>query len=380
MSIRVLFVVSSLRIGGAEHVLTEILKRVDRRILEPHLALLEREGNFLERVPPDVRVHDVGARRARMATLPLARLCWRLRPQAVVSFAAQLNSAAILAMPLMPRGTRVLVREGANVTLPEIAGSARRTIYKLLYPHADTIICQSNDMVERMAHCFGIPAHKLVRIYNPVDVDALEQIAGTHSPYRGTGPHLVAVGRFVPVKGMDLLVEALPVVLRDHSHADLTLVGGGPQERELHSLARSLGIESLVHFAGFQGNPYPFIRHSDLLVVPSRSEVFPNVILEAVALGTPVVATDCPGGIREIAQRTKRLVLTRVDSDALAHAINRKLAGITARRSPHEAEDDFLREFSPERIIPLYQEIIERTVRRSEVPLTARKKEEAALT
>lgn len=358
MPIKVLFVASSLRIGGSERVLIEILKRLDRGAFEPHLALLACEGGFLEHVPPDIPVHWVGARRARTASLPLARLCWSLRPQAILSFAAQVNAALILAKPLLPRGTRVLVREGANVTLAEVAGCVRRAAYRTLYRHADAVICQSDDMIRRMVTCFGLPRHKLFRIYNPVDPVELEQRAEGGFTYKGPRPHLIAVGRFAHVKGMDLLIRAMAVIVRDYPAARLTLVGGGPLETDLRELARSTGVEATVDFMGYQNNPYPFIRAADLLVIPSRNEALPNVALEALALGIPVVATDCPGGIREIAQCTKRLVLAGVDADALATAIKQAIVEMPKHESHRSQEADFLREFSPGRIIPLYEELI----------------------
>ena len=108
MPIRVLFAIGSLRLGGSQHVLIELLKGLDRRLFDPHLALLEDGGEFRDRVPLDVTVHSLEVRRARMAVLPLASLCWNLRPQVVLSFSAQLNTAAIVAQLFMPRKTPVL--------------------------------------------------------------------------------------------------------------------------------------------------------------------------------------------------------------------------------------------------------------------------------
>lgn len=363
MKTKVLFIASSLHMGGSEHVLISILKRVKRQRYEPHLSLLSCEGDLLGAVPQDVDIHPLDSKRARVACWPIARLCWKLRPRVIVSFAAHVNSAVIFAKPALPAGTHILAREGANITLAEIAGAGQRALLRILYPHADLIICQSDDMLQHMTRFLRASPEKFVRIYNPVDAPELRELARGPSPFHGPGPHLVSVGSLYPVKGADLLIRALPSVLRAYPEADLTLVGRGPLESRLRNQAADEGIASAVNFVGMQSNPYPFMRHSDLLVISSRSEALPNVALEALALGTPVVSTDCPGGIREIAQHTKRLsVATGVNSQTLAFAINEKLATISGNLQDRVVEDDFLSEFSPSRIIPMYEDAIERVV------------------
>ena len=362
--IRVLFVVSALGIGGSQHVLIEIIKHLNRGLFNIHLALLEDRGDFRDRVPDDVSVHTLGVTRARMAVLPVTYLCWKIRPDVIVSFAAQLNAAVIVAQLFMPRDTRILTREGANITLPIVTSHLRRTVYRAVYAHADLVICQSDDMVERLATCFKIPKHKLLRIYNPVDAVSLRELARGPSPYDNIGPNLVVVSRFVPVKGVDLLIRAMPAVLSAHPNAMLTLVGGGPQESGLRSLAQTIGVAQAIRFVGFQANPHTYIYNADLLVIPSRSEALSNVALEALALGTPVVATDCPGGMREIARHANHFILTaEIDPTSLATSINSALAHIPAREARQGADQGFLCEFSRERIISLYERAIANAAR-----------------
>lgn len=359
--IRVLFVAGSLRIGGSQHMMVEILKDLDRRFFDPHLALLECGGECRECVPLDVPLHRLVVHRARMATLPVAALSWKLRPQVVFVFSAQLTTAIVLGRPIMPPGTQILAREGANVTLPLVASAGRRLIYKAAYGLADLVICQSDDMVERLATDFRIPRHKLVRVYNSVDAVAVRTMAHSASPYEGAGPHFVVVSRLVPVKGVDVAIEAMVDVLRFYPSAILTVVGGGPEEFRLRNMVQRFGLEENIRFIGFKLNPFPFIYHADLLVCPSRSEAFSNTILEALALGTPVVATDCPGGVREIARRTKHLVFAKESNPAgLASAIDLTLARSRVWGRKRKIEEECLTEFSPGRNIALYEMTIAR--------------------
>ena len=360
MPIRILFVAGSLRFGGSEQVLLQILQRLDRSAFEPHLALLHCEGQFLDRVPGDVRIHAIGAPRARLATLPFVRLCWAIRPQVAVSFAAHLNSAVLLAKTLLPPGMKLLIREGANITLPDVTTAPRRAVYRFLYRHADAIISQSDDMTARLTTCFGLSQSRLFRIHNSVDAPAVLRAAEGSSPYHGEGPHLAFVGRFVWIKGTDFLISSMPEVLKLFSGAMLTLVGEGPLRPELAALAKRLGVQDAVRFAGFQKNPLPFLRYADVVVIPSRSEAFSNVALEALSLGTPVVATDCPGGMREIARCTDRLRLSASTPAALARTINAALSDF--RSCERISHPEFLSEFSPVRMIRAYEELIKEAV------------------
>lgn len=110
------------------------------------------------------------------------------------------------------------------------------------------------------------------------------------------------------------------------AHSELTLLGDGPLEEELKQQVQELGIRENVIFAGLKQNPWPYFKHADLIVVPSRLDGLPYVAVEALAVGTPMVATDCPGGIRELTDESKWIVLAPPeDPKALAEAIVARL-------------------------------------------------------
>src|SRR5262249_54323180 len=129
----------------------------------------------------------------------------------------------------------------------------------------------------------------------------------------GEGPHVVAAGRLSPEKGFDILLAAMPAVRRRLPHTQLAILGDGPLLDDLTLQAQKLDVMDAVTFKGFQQNPWPFFCHADLLVLSSRYEGLPNVLLEALALGTPVVAADCPGGIREVQRFCPEIVLVPPD-------------------------------------------------------------------
>ena len=362
-SVRVLLVVPSLAGGGAERVIVTLLERLDRSRFEPHLALMRAHGPYLKEIPADVPVHDLAAWRVRTAIPALVRLTRRLRPQATLSTLAELNLAMCLARPFMPRRCRLLLSEQVSPSARLLAATqhpgAWRWLYRHLYPRADAIVCVSDEVLNDLAEQFGIPRRKLARIYNPVDVGRLSALAAGPNPYIGDGPHLVAAGRLHRQKGFDLLLDAMPLVRARVPTAELTILGEGALEAELKSQRDRLGLTESVHFLGFQENPYPFMKHCNLFVLPSRYEGGASLVaMEALALGRPVVAADCPGGVRELLAKCPLARFVPIENTpALAAAI---IEALECGGGPSAAPDveSCLDPFRAERVVRQYEAIL----------------------
>lgn len=322
---RVLFVLPSLRGGGAERTVVILLRLLDRSRFEPHLALLDSVGSYLNELPKDMEVHHLGVRRVRYAVPSLVWLMRRLRPQVAVSSLIELNLAMAAAAAFLPQGPKLLLREDTSVGAQ--FGSNRRGpkrwLYQHLYARADQIICVADYVLNDLAANFHIPREKLLRIYNPVEIDRVRQMAAEKgNPYPNSNPRFVAVGRLAKVKGFDILLEAMAQARRELPLAELVILGEGPLEAELKRQARQLGLNDAVHFPGFQPNPYGHMKHADVFVLSSRYEGLPLVLLEALALGLPVVAADCPGGVREaVAGCPSARLAAPQDATALAEAM-----------------------------------------------------------
>jgi len=369
---RVLFALPSLVLGGSERVIRNLLRHLDAEGFEPHVAVLEKGGVWLENVPPHVHVHELGVWRARHAVVPLAILCWKIKPQAVLSTSAHLNSALVAARPLLPRGTRLLAREGADLTSAHATfGRFRMLVYKHVYRRADLVICQSDHMKKNLIHEFGLARSNVVRIYNPVDINSIGVLASSEPrPFSDPGPNLIAVGRFSHEKGFDLLLRAMSHVRQAVPTAVVTLVGEGPDLPLLQALQRELGLESCVRFVGVRRNPYPFLKHADLAVLPSRTEALPNVVLEAIAVGTPVVATNCTGALSEISSCTQRMRVAKdTTTTALTSEILRELSGATARLKG-SPEPQFEARFGVHAITRQYEHAVSDTMRTGSVEIS----------
>lgn len=354
---KVLFLASALDQGGAQRVYSILLRHLDRNSFEPHLAVLQARGTYLADLPKDVPIHNLNASRIRYSVPRIAKLIRKLRPHAVMSTMLATNLALILSKPFLPRGTRLLIREAGTPTLllshhvdyPRLW----KSVYRHLYKRVDRVICLSDIMANEMVEQFNLPREKVVRIYNPLDAQRVRELGEQGgNPYTGPGPHLVSAGRLSWEKGFDVLVAALPRVVERFPEAELVIIGEGELRNELMEQAARLHVASHVRFPGFQANPWPYFRYANLFVLASRHEGMPNALLEALALGTPVVATDCPGGIREIQSCAPQMVLIPPGNpDALAEAI----ISACTRTEPQPQSD--LSKFNVQQIVREYSEL-----------------------
>ncbi|HZI56194.1 MAG TPA: glycosyltransferase [Verrucomicrobiae bacterium] len=350
--------------GGAERVITTVLRHLDHSRFECHLALVLAGRVFLESLPVDVIVHNLGVVRMRYALPRIIKLVWKVRPQTILSTVSYLNVMLVLARPFLPSGICLLIREATTPSafIAKDVGNPRlwNWFYRRLYPRADKVICLSDSMQRDLVEHFFLPSAKLVRIYNPVDMATVRcQAELGETPYSAPGPHIVAVGRLRREKGFDVLLQAFAGVLKSAPGARLAILGEGPLEHQLKAQAISLGIDNAVSFLGFQANPWPYVKHADLFVLASRYEGLPNAVLEVLALGTPIVATDCPGGIREIQKSAPQIVLVAPENapaltDAIVSALSRPEE--TNRRAI-EAEE-CLRRFDIQQIVDEYTRLL----------------------
>jgi glycosyltransferase involved in cell wall biosynthesis len=278
---------------------------------------------------------ELGARRT-VTSLP--RLVWylrRTRPRALLSCADGANVVALWARRLAGCGTRVLISTHTALSHDAMASPHLRrrvlpSIVKHVYGWADAAVAVSAGVADDLARTARLPRDHIHVIHNPVDVAALAVRArerADHPWFRaGAPPVIVSAGRLTAQKDFPTLLRAY-VRLRRVKQARLLILGEGEERTALEGLARELGLVDDVALPGFVSNPYPYMASAALFALSSAWEGFGNVLIEALALGTPVVATDCPFGPSEILQGgcLGRLVPVG-DVEALADAMAASLA------------------------------------------------------
>ena len=299
---KALFVLANFAGGGAERVALTLLRRLDREDFAPQLAVLEASGPLKDLLPGDAVLHDLAQPRLSRALPGLIRLIRRERPAVVFATQGYLNVTLLALRPLLPPGTRFALRESntPSQSLPNRrAPRLMAWAYRRFYPRSDLLFCQHRQTAAELRDDFAVPAARIVALPNPVDVARLR--AAAVSPRRKPGPGLrfAAAGRLHRQKGFDRLIELFAGLPDD---AQVTIHGEGPEEAALRAEIDSLGLRERVTLAGYTKDLPAALAGADACLLASRWEGLPNVALEALAVGTPVIATPECGGIAELAE------------------------------------------------------------------------------
>lgn len=370
--VHVLFVLPNLHGGGAERVVLTILRHLDKNRFAVALAVIDGGNSAYEGDLPDaVEIVDLKCTRVRYSIGALIRLIRKRRPDVVFSVLGHLNLIMAVIKPFLPRTTKLIARETVVVSASLVGNyysGAWRLAYRLFLPRCDAIVCQSRDMQNDLISDVGLSKDNMVVVQNPVDVERISKLscAATPSVFVGalsddtsTRIHLVAAGRLVWQKGFDLLIEALAILGNPRFH--VTIIGEGLLREELARLAVKFGVATQVSLIGFQNNPYPFFKSADAFVLSSRFEGMPNVILEALACGTGVIALPAPGGIYELLEGRPRCSIAKsVSARGLAEALEGYDFSIGRDRTPFQLDDYFV-----ENVCARYGEVILSVVDRS---------------
>ncbi|MGK5090831.1 glycosyltransferase [Deltaproteobacteria bacterium TL4] len=305
MKKKVMLVLPNLNEGGAQRVMLTLYKHLDRSLFDVSLVVVIRTGAFLKELPSEVQPIFLDCQRVRQAFFPMLRMIRTLQPDVLLSTLQYLNFIIILLKPFLSKKLKLIVREGntPTETIKHLKNPwLWRILYRTLYPFADCVICQSDYMLSDLKENFAIPPDRLLRIYNPLDIDLIIKNSEGASPFlsHGHGPHLLTVGRLSYQKNMELLLASFSELLTLKPDAHLWILGTGSLESQLRNQIKTLKLEENVHLAGYHKDPYRWMKHADLLVLTSRYEGLPNVVLEALACDCPVVSVRHPGGTYEI--------------------------------------------------------------------------------
>jgi glycosyltransferase involved in cell wall biosynthesis len=368
---RLLYFIPTLEGGGAEEQVVQHLQRLSRERFAVELALCHKRGVHVPRVPADVPVHELGGRTGAKAVPRL----WRLRRlvatrpiDAVVSFIWYADLLSLLAAlgARVPVPRVCFVRNDYRLQISDFAHTLRWTdriglpLTQRLYRRADRVVFQTEETAEHLCRTRRVSRIRTAVIPNGVDPARLGERAGREQPphWPGPGLRLLAVGRLVPQKGFDVLLHAFARARGQGLAASLLILGEGPERARLEGLVSRLDLAGAVRLAGLAPNPHPALRHADLLLVPSRWEGLANVLLEALVLETPVLATDCPSGTSRILEGDAGVLVPPDDPAAFADALLRLAADPERRRALAARGRERARDYEWQRVLPRLEELL----------------------
>lgn len=312
----ILFLIESLGGGGAEKVLSTLIKYIDRERFDITVCVISGGGIYEKEIAERVRVHRV--LKSASSYSGLGKVWYRIKYQMIYHWLP----TWLVYQLLIPKGNDVEVAFVEGFATRLLASSTNRQTRKIAWVHCDlqnqpwpistgvfgslkeekcayekydSVVCVSKQVESVMKEYYGLA--NTMTIYNPIDVYGIRQLASQENEWDVDSSkfNVISVGRLERVKGYDELIPIIGKVRDRCNDIHLWLVGEGTQVASLKGLVKKIGIEDCITFTGFVKNPYSLMSQMDLFVCSSRAEGFSLVIAEAMTLGVPVVSIDCAG-------------------------------------------------------------------------------------
>lgn len=328
----------SLRGGGAERVMVTLANAFAERGYRVDLVLASATGPYLTEVSLAVNVVDLGRSRVITSLPGLVRYLRKRKPAALLSAMGHANLVALLAKKISGGNTQVVVSERTDSSAEANQNKGLRfllirSLNRYLYRSADAIHAVSRGVAVASAKELGLPLERFQVVYNLVVTQQILEMSCTNIdlPWLiNDGRKLiVAAGRLTKQKDFATLIRAFALV-QSKTNARLVIMGEGELRSDLEQLVAENSLQQAVLLPGFMENPFAVMKQADLFVLSSAWEGLPNVLIQAMACGTPVVSTDCPSGPAEILENGKWGRLVPVgDAEELAQAMLKTLTDKT---------------------------------------------------
>jgi len=336
--------------GGAQRVAVDVANGLARRGIPVEIVLASGEGVYYQLLEPSVSVVDFGVKHVRQAVFPLISYLNCVQPATLLSIQRNASLVAIIASILSKWKGKVVAREtNSFYKIPgrytNIRDSILASLIKFSYRFVDCVIAPSRGVATELAY---LP--HVVTIPNPVIIpEAIENLNHARS-------FILGAGSLDKQKRFDDLISAFAILQREHGVTDLDLIilGEGPDKDKLVNLAKELDVSEKMFMPGFVNDPFKYMRSTKVFALTSGWEGLPNVLIQAMACGAPVVATDCPHGPREILNNGRFGTLVPVgDVPAIALAIYKQLQNKRVAYPP-----EVLAPYDYDRVVDAYESVL----------------------
>lgn len=343
--------------GGAERIVITIANALCVRY-EVYLAVIQPKGPLITEI--NTRVHVIALGSKIIWPLLLIQLIRKQDPVAVMSTFWDLNLILVGLRFLFHRDTRLILREAVIPHTVLEQRPARRFMYALYrhaYPQADQIIALSENMKQSILDIAPDCENRISVVNNAISPERLNFTLVEEREFLAQ-PYLIAIGRLIPQKGFDMLIEAFAKCQTKLPMFQLIIVGEGKQRAELEQLIRQWGLTSKVKLTGHIKNPVPMIKKAHLYILSSRFEGMPNTLVESLCVGTPVLATTKNTSAEEfITPGINGYLVEKCDSKLIAKKLNQVIPSIESLDRQKIAATA-CKQFALDTMIDRYEEIL----------------------
>ncbi len=296
---KIFFCIPNFNAGGAEQVMINLFNEFDDQ--NNILVTLNNEGPLISKISSKKKLISLNFKKSRYSVFHFARLFNLEKPNIIISTMGYFNFIIMISIFFSKhRPNKIILREANTVSSTIAISWIFKYLYKILYNKADSVICNSKEIFDQLI-LLGVKKDKVKIIPNFVVQKEIQEKAKKNISLPNfinpNQPLLISVGRLVKQKGMDRLINWFSKL---KTRPNLLILGEGPNKNKLENQIKNFDLIGRVILLGHVPNPYPFIFASNALLIGSRWEGFPNVALESLALGVPVITTDQSGGLVEL--------------------------------------------------------------------------------
>lgn len=312
--------------GGVERAFVTLANELVKHHYRVTFIVCREEGIFLSKIASEIKIVNFGGIHLKFAFVKLTRYLYAETPDYLISGPDFPNIVAIISSKLSCCKTKVIVTQHNyfNISIKKIGlkGKILPWLVKQFYPYAFKIVAVSDGIVHFL-YSLNLSKEKIVKIYNPIDINTIREAAKKVDDLDIPNDFILFLGRLDIVKNIPLLINAFKKLLLDYPELSLVIVGAGEEEKKLKRLIKELELSEHVFMKGLLSNPFGILRKARLLVLPSFSESFGNVLVEAMTLGVTSVSTPNAGAC-EILQNGKLGYLTTTFDNSEEFAIKLK--------------------------------------------------------
>lgn len=360
---KVLFLTINLGGGGAERVLVNLANQMAKDGYQVTVRALSNIGQNRKRLSSDVNYEYIFQKSFRgMNYLHLLPHQWIYRKVANGAFdviVVYLHGVLTKIVSYAPETQKTVAYLHANMEQsPFMKSFPNKDAIQKCFSTYDRIISVSHDVQESFIRKSGIHDSRSMVLYNTFDVEEIRTKAAEPFPVVNHKINLCSVGKLEEVKGYLRLLNIIKQLAKEQNDIHLTIVGEGPQRREIEKFIENNHLNNNITLTGFESNPYKYIANSDLFVCSSYTEGFSSVVAESIILGVPVVTTDC-AGMREILGNNEYGLITENSENALYEGLTQLLFDPDLLKHYRNKARERGAFFSPEQTVGAVEKMLE---------------------